>query len=809
MKEIINKILCDLKELKNTIGKSITVFLEGNTMSSDMNSINFTGDVEVSSDDEGNITVDIQASEIDCESCEDTLTYITEIEGGFRYTDEEGEQTDIMFPEGLSETLTSINEIEGGFEYIDEEGLSTEILFPEFEETVTSITETETGFIFTDENGDETEIEFPSGGGGDGLRFGVSGEDDTADSERTFDLDGNYFEFANADYFSIYNDDVSFTIGTQNNEISASAFDSSNNEFYKNLEQYLNMQRLYIRGYEEEGESSIKTGEAEIALFLESNDDIGIPSLDPGINLITDKSIYFKTRDVDESALPYNKTIDDSTGHSLLMMNETTGEVVSMTVADSPFWSINGNEGTETGTNFLGTTDSVPLEFRIDNTKSGLISESVTSFGYQALLNNTNTTGISAFGVSSLENNEGSNNSAFGWLSLAQNTTGQGNSAFGPMVLYSNEDGSFNSGFGQSVLMFNEAGSNSGFGANVLRYNTSGASNSGFGFESLGANSTGSNNNAFGHSSLRSNLSGSFNNSFGNFSSYSNTTGNFNSTFGDTAFYRNVSGIANCAFGKDSLYNTLSSYNCGFGSNSLFLNTIGQYNIAIGADSLSRLISTEKNIAIGHNAGVLKSNNASVNIVDTVDWTSTGWVSGINNYTWTHTPGNTDILSHTFSPDINRSYFIQITVTGRTAGFCSLYFGNNEIPFVSTFENGGTLITSTTDNLQIEPTSDFDGTVSVVLKDTYNNSSVNSIYIGTDTQSYNHDEENEIVIGYTSIGRGSNTTTIGNSSTTSSKLFGVLNIGTTPEYADNAAALLGGLVIGDVYRTGDDLKVVH
>lgn len=29
------------------------------------------------------------------------------------------------------------------------------------------------------------------------------------------------------------------------------------------------------------------------------------------------------------------------------------------------------------------------------------------------------------------------------------------------------------------------------------------------------------------------------------------------------------------------------------------------------------------------------------------------------------------------------------------------------------------------------------------------------------------------------------------------------------EYADNAAALLGGLSVGDFYRTGDLLKVVH
>ena len=30
-----------------------------------------------------------------------------------------------------------------------------------------------------------------------------------------------------------------------------------------------------------------------------------------------------------------------------------------------------------------------------------------------------------------------------------------------------------------------------------------------------------------------------------------------------------------------------------------------------------------------------------------------------------------------------------------------------------------------------------------------------------------------------------------------------------PEYADNAAAIVGGLLAGQVYRTGDVLKIVH
>lgn len=41
------------------------------------------------------------------------------------------------------------------------------------------------------------------------------------------------------------------------------------------------------------------------------------------------------------------------------------------------------------------------------------------------------------------------------------------------------------------------------------------------------------------------------------------------------------------------------------------------------------------------------------------------------------------------------------------------------------------------------------------------------------------------------------------------KAIGKLNVGSTTEYTDNAAAISGGLVVGDVYRTGDLLKIVH
>lgn len=39
-------------------------------------------------------------------------------------------------------------------------------------------------------------------------------------------------------------------------------------------------------------------------------------------------------------------------------------------------------------------------------------------------------------------------------------------------------------------------------------------------------------------------------------------------------------------------------------------------------------------------------------------------------------------------------------------------------------------------------------------------------------------------------------------------LLSIPNTG-TPEFADNAAAIAGGLLVGEIYRTGDVLKIVH
>lgn len=76
----------------------------------------------------------------------------------------------------------------------------------------------------------------------------------------------------------------------------------------------------------------------------------------------------------------------------------------------------------------------------------------------------------------------------------------------------------------------------------------------------------------------------------------------------------------------------------------------------------------------------------------------------------------------------------------------------------------------------------------------------NSVLIGANTRPLASGDVNEIIIGDSADGNGSNTATIGNNSITNTYLKGTLNTESLV-YADNAAAIEGGLDIGDHYNT--------
>ncbi|MFI5170875.1 MAG: tail fiber domain-containing protein [Chitinophagales bacterium] len=167
-------------------------------------------------------------------------------------------------------------------------------------------------------------------------------------------------------------------------------------------------------------------------------------------------------------------------------------------------WLLSGNGGTIDGADFIGTTDSAPLNFRMNNQKAGRIENMYglanTFFGYQA--GNSISSGYynSGFGMGALLSNTiGYYNAAFGLDALYSNNTGYQNSAFGLDALYQNTTGYNNTAIGFNTMYLNYSGhENTAIGNGALYLNNAGNYNVALGEGALGSNSTGDNNIAIG-----------------------------------------------------------------------------------------------------------------------------------------------------------------------------------------------------------------------------------------------------------------------------------------------------------------------
>lgn len=209
------------------------------------------------------------------------------------------------------------------------------------------------------------------------------------------------------------------------------------------------------------------------------------------------------------------------------------------------FWDLKGNAGTVDGTNFVGTTDNVVMNFRVNNQKSGRIDHLIknTFFGYQ-----------------SGNSNSGTNNSFFGHRTGYSNTTGTYNTFAGDSAGYSN---------------------------------TTGVGNTAIGYQSLGANTTGSYNTAYGYQSLRANTTGQYNTGTGYNSLFSTTTGNNNTALGFNSGWTNTTGSNNTfiGFSADATANNFTKaaaigYNAKVGaSNSLVLGGTGADAVLTGTNT--------------------------------------------------------------------------------------------------------------------------------------------------------------------------------------------------------------------------------
>ena len=156
-------------------------------------------------------------------------------------------------------------------------------------------------------------------------------------------------------------------------------------------------------------------------------------------------------------------------------------------------WSITGNTGTNSTTNFIGTTDDNDLVFKRNGALAGKIGILNLSFGWNAFISNTSGAFNTAIGNNSLLSNTiGTRNTASGSHSLYNNLSGDDNTVNGVETLFSNTTGSYNTANGSSSLFSNTTGSeNAANGFRSLYSNTTGNFNTANGFLSLFSNTTG------------------------------------------------------------------------------------------------------------------------------------------------------------------------------------------------------------------------------------------------------------------------------------------------------------------------------
>jgi hypothetical protein len=209
--------------------------------------------------------------------------------------------------------------------------------------------------------------------------------------------------------------------------------------------------------------------------------------------------------------------IYDSVKNQLLVNMGSASAPDWETIVANSGWGLNGNSGTNSGTQFIGTTDTAGLRFVAGGAFAGYVSNASqnTSFGIQ-----TQSDFSKSFG-----------NTSFGFIALSRNTVGNGNTAIGSTVLFSNTTGFGNTGVGYQALNNNITGvDNCALGDASLAGNSSGTDNVAIGTGAMFLNSSGGDNTAIGSSALENTTNSSFNTVVG-FNSAVNFDNGYNNVF--------------------------------------------------------------------------------------------------------------------------------------------------------------------------------------------------------------------------------------------------------------------------------------
>jgi len=275
------------------------------------------------------------------------------------------------------------------------------------------------------------------------------------------------------------------------------------------------------------------------------------------------------------------------------------------------------------------------------------------------------------------------------------------------------------------------------------------ANSSGGGIVEIRASSL-TNNIFIGNSAGRRNTTGADNTILGYIAGQGNTTGTGNVFLGNGTGTSNTIGGQNTFVGISAGFaNTTASYNTFVGNLSGYSNTTGTTNVALGYGALYANTIGNTNVAIGGNTLAANIGGAQ----------NTG-VGGSTLQSITNSSGNTS--------------FGFYNLNGLTAGANNTTLGGFSGRFIA---DGATVLTSLS----------------------------NSILIGYQTYPLANSQTNQIVIGYQTTGLGSNTTVLGNSSTTTTAIYGDLILGSTVDNGYRIQINASGSASGSLFVSGSSV----
>lgn len=332
----------------------------------------------------------------------------------------------------------------------------------------------------------------------------------------------------------------------------------------------------------------------------------------PRISLTTDTDITTVSNPL-LSLLVYNTNTGLPDGEGFYFWNGTKwSKLATRSNLANLAWNVAGNSGTNTSTDFIGTTDNTPLVFKTNNILSGKIEPGPNNvfFGQSAGLATTSATNNSFFGHGAGQNAlAGSNNLFAGHNAGMLTTNGNENVFLGQDAGKNNTMGNNNVFAGEDAGVDNLVGDEAVYIGNKAGRNKLGSYNVAIGYDAL----------ANGYPSAQYNIAIGHKAGYNAGNSYILTAGS-GIYIGIAAGYNATGGIAigdsackscdppysspNIAIGRYALLSSGNGEgNVALGANALVMNTTGDYNVALGNNALNVTTIGDYNTAIGYGAG--------------------------------------------------------------------------------------------------------------------------------------------------------------------------------------------------------------